>query len=386
MSHSKTDTVFREQMPVAQSIAYFDHAAVGPLTLPASVAIQEWCAEATYTGDMNWPKWNHRVTRLRRLAASLVNASPTEIAIVPNTTAGINFVALGLEWKDGDNIVLPASEFPSNLYPWKSLERFGVEFREVPLTANHEVDLDGIAAACDSRTRIVTCSWVGFASGYRIDVAKLAEIAHSNGAYFFLDAIQGLGVFPLDVKSCEVDFFAADGHKWMLGPEGAGLFYVSEAMLDKLAPQMIGWGSVTNPFDYSSPKLEIKPDASRYEGGSMNMVGVAGLLASLELLHQQGLSHSTSLVADHVLNVTDYLCDRLLGIGASIKSVREAKHASGIVSFDIEGLPLVEVRKHLLQRGIVTSCRGGWLRCAAHAYNDTADVDRLCETIQTFPR
>ena len=193
-----------------------------------------------------------------------------------NTTEGINLVAEGFPWRDGDNMVTLADEFPSNQYPWMNLSSRGVECRRVP-TIDGRVDLAAIERACDARTRIVAISWVNFAHGWRNDLDALAELAHRRGAHLFVDAIQALGVFPLDVRRTPIDFLAADGHKWLLGPEGAGLFDVRREHLEKLRPLGLGWNSVSQGRDYNRIELTVKDTAARYEGGSYNMAGLLGL-------------------------------------------------------------------------------------------------------------
>ena len=169
-------------------------------------------------GTADWVRWRKTVETARKLAAELLNASREEIALIHSTTEGINLVAEGVPWRRGDNVVTLASEFPSNLYPWMNLKDRGVEVRLVP-AKDERADLDRIAAACDEKTRIVSVSWVGYATGWRNDLGAILELAHRAGAKLFVDAIQGLGVFPLDVQETPVDFLAADGHKWLLGPE-----------------------------------------------------------------------------------------------------------------------------------------------------------------------
>lgn len=372
---------FRNQMPVTHSLAYFDHAAVGPLSEPAYRAIQEWCSEATLLGDKVWPKWNRRAIQLRKTTAAILNAKESEIALVPNTSAGINLVADGLDWQPGDNVVLPGGEFPSNLFPWMLLEQRGVEVRIVPLEADDTLDLARLEDACDAKTKLISVSWVGFASGYRLDVMRVSEIAKRYDAFFFLDAIQGVGVFPLDVHASGVDFLAADGHKWMLGPEGAGVFFVSEHCLDRLRPQQVGWRSVVSAFNYSEPQLELRNDAARFEGGSQNLVGITGLSASLQMLSDLGLSPTSESLANQVILVSNYLCERLASIGSVVHSPRAAEIASGIVSFEPPRGTPEQVRHTLMDRGIVLSCRGGRLRAAVHAYNNAEDVDRLVDEL-----
>ncbi len=212
---------FRRQMPVTEHWAYFDHAAVAPLPGPTRLAIRRWLDEASEQGDTIWGDWSKRREQVRHVAASMINADDDEIAFVGSTTAGISVVAEGLALRPGDNIVTLSNEFPSNLYPWMNQQHRGVTTKLVQVD-DGQVDLQRVADACDDRTRLVSLSWVGFVSGWRIDVAAAAKLAHEQGALFFLDAIQGLGVYPIDVRATEVDFFAADGHKWLLAPERRG--------------------------------------------------------------------------------------------------------------------------------------------------------------------
>lgn len=372
---------FRELMPVSKKLAYFDHAAVAPLPNPSAQAIEKWSRQAAELGDTAWPQWERRANEVRQLVAQLIAADPSEIALAPNTTAGINLVAEGFPWRDGDNVVTLANEFPSNLYPWMNLAGRGVETRRVQVD-DVEVDLNRIADACDQRTRIISVSWVGYASGWRMDVDELVTLAHDRGILVFLDAIQGLGVFPIDVRRTGVDFLAADGHKWMLGPEGAGVFYVRKEHLEILRPLNVGWNSVVHAHDFTRCELDIRRAASRYEGGSQNMAGFAALGASLEMLSQFGLTSEASPIAERILELNEHAARRLEKVGADIKSSRNQRHASGILSFDLPGRDLAETRRRCLSRGVVLSLRNNWLRISPHGYVNEDDVDRLIETLR----
>ncbi len=379
MSFSKWEE-FREGMPITRRWAYFDHAAVAPLPAVTRQALNDWADQAACDGDAAWPEWQQRLEGVRRNAAQLIHASPEEIAFIPSTTAGITLVAEGYPWRSGDNVVTFANEFSSNLYPWMNLESRGVELRRVPVDDGIP-DLQRLEAACDTKTRIVSVSWVGYASGWRMDVAAVADIAHRQGALFFLDAIQGLGVYPLDLASIPVDFLAADGHKWLLGPEGAGLFFVRKKHLELLRPIGIGWNSVVNRYDFHHVDLRLRPDAARYEGGSANMVGFHGLGASLEWLLRFGAGPATSAIGERVVEVANLACESLQRAGARIVSPRMPPHESGIVVFDVPDRSPAAVRQACSNHQVVVSCRGGGVRISPHAYNNEADIDRLLEAI-----
>ena len=363
-------------MPVAAAWAYFDHAAVGPISGPAQKALADWSADAASGGDAGWTAWNARVEKTRQQAAQLIGAQPEEIALVANTTHGINLVAEGYPWASGDNVVTLADEFPANQYPWLHLAERGVQTRRVPTDAGR-VDLDRLAAACDRRTRIVTISWVGFSSGWRNDLDRAAQIAHEQGALLLVDAIQGLGVFDLDVRRTPVDFLSADGHKWLLAPEGAGIFFLRREHLERLRPVGIGWNSVVGAHDFSRIELTLKDTAARYEGGSQNMPGLIALGASLELIGQLG----TRAIGPRVLELSDLACQRLREKGAVLKTDRSPGHKSGIVVFDLPGRDPKAVVKLCRQQGVLLSARGGGLRISPHAYNNHDDIDRLIEVL-----
>jgi cysteine desulfurase/selenocysteine lyase len=369
---------FRREMPAAGEWAYFDHAAVAPIPQPTANAIVHWADEAANFGGAIWPRWKSARESLRMQAAQLVGAEPDEIALVRSTTEGINLVAEGFPWQAGDNVVTLADEFPSNLYPWMNQARRGVETRRVA-TDDGRLDLNRLAEACDDRTRIVSISWIGYASGWRNDLAAVAEIAHRHGALFLLDAIQGLGAFPFDVGRMPVDFFAADGHKWLLGPEGAGLFYIRREHLERIHPIGVGWNSVVQASDFSHIELKFKDSAARFEGGSSNMVGFAGLRASLELL----MSLDIVAIGERILAMSDLACSRLAVTGAKIVSHRDdPDRSSGIVLFEWPGRDPQSVRRQLLERKVVISCRAGKLRISPHAYCNESDIERLVAGLQ----
>jgi cysteine desulfurase/selenocysteine lyase len=365
---------FRAKMPVAEKWAYFDHAGVGPLPGPTADVLIEFARDNATNGVANWTRWRTTVEMARQLGAKLIGAQTDEIAVIHNTTEGINFIAEGFPWHSGDNVVTLSSEFPSNLYPWLNLASRGVETRQVAADVER-VDPAAVEQACDARTRVVAVSWVGYMTGWRNDLAALAEICTRRKLFFFVDAIQGLGVFPLDVGKLPIDALAADGHKWLLSPEGAGLLYVRKSRLGMLRAIGVGWNSVRQSGNFTDTRFDLKTDASRYEGGSHCLAAIAGLAKSLDLLVEIGPDKT----GERVLEITDQLCERLARASLPIASCREGDRRSGIVSFEVPGKDPVQLKKDCRARGVIVNARAGRMRAAPHAYCNNDDIDRLLE-------
>ncbi len=369
-------TALREQMPVVHRWAFFDHAAVAPLTEAARQAFHHYAADLAENGSVNEPRWIERLTAVRRLCGQLLGADPLDIAFVKNTSEGIGFVAEGFPWAPGDNVVIAAEEYPSNVYPWMNLATRGVEVRMVPSRGNR-ILIDDIQAHLDSRTRLVSLSFVEFASGFRNDLDRIGELCGQRNICFFVDAIQGLGVIPLDVSRTPVDFLSADGHKWLLGPEGAGIFYIRRELVDLLRPISVGWHSVVRATDFSTIDFQLKPHAGRWESGSLHVGGISALGASLELLLAIGIE----AIRDRVFELTDYLCDRLTAARLEVFSSRLPGEKSGIVSVSMQNPDLRALVRSCRDQGIVINQRGGRLRISPHCYNSFEEIDRLLKVL-----
>lgn len=371
-------TAFRAHFPIVKRWAFFDHAAVAPVPDRAVEALEEYGRRMAENGIADVWFWADRVAHVRRLAAQLVNAPAAEdVCFVPNTTTGIGLVAEGFPWKPGDNVVLAAEEYPSNQYPWLNLKKRGVEVRTVP-SRGSRVEIDDVRAAMDSRTRVLTASFVQYASGFRADLDALGALCRERNVFFFVDAIQGLGVFPLDVQKTPIDALAADGHKWLLAPEGAGIAYVRREWVERLHPVGVGAHSVARPFDYGTIHFDLKPHAGRYEGGALNLPGVTALGESLNLLLGAGIEN----VSARVLQLTDYLCEKAPSAGLEVFSSRRPGDGSGIVSLTRPGVPQKDVMKRCRDAGVVVNVRGGRLRVSPHAYNTEDEIDRFLDVVR----
>jgi len=369
--------------PILPEMDFFNHAGVAPLSGPAGEALAAWALDAArraYTGG----QWYKTCERVKQLAAQLIRArGPHEIALVPNTSTGLALVARGLPWRRGDHVVTTAVEYPANRYPWQDLERLGVKRIEVPQEPDGRIDVERVCDAVTDRTRVVAVSHVQYASGHRIALRPIADTVHAAGGYLCVDAIQSVGAMPVDVQRDDVDFLSADGHKWMLGPEGCGSFFCREDLCGLLHPAIIGWLNMKNAHDYANYRFEFQDDARRFEPGSWNVPGCFALAASMDLLLNVGVGQ----VWSRLDALTSRLCDGLLERGATLHTPRgHADEHSGIVVFDpppVDGRspdPGV-VAGRLKKQRIELAVRSGRLRASPHFYNTPAQIDRLLDAL-----
>jgi selenocysteine lyase/cysteine desulfurase len=371
-------TAFRARFPVTRRWAFLDHAAVAPLPDAAVAALDEYSASLAENGIAAVARWVDRVRTVRGLAARLINApSADDVCFVPNTSQGIGIVAEGFPWRPGDNVVTAAEEYPANQYPWMNLRGRGVEVRAVP-SRGSRVAIDDLRSAMDDRTRVLTISAVEFGSGFRNDLAALGELCRARGVFFFVDAIQSLGAIPLDVQQLPIDALAADGHKWMLGPEGAGIAYIRREWAERLHAVTVGWNSVVRPYDFNTIDFTLKPHAGKWEAGAPNVPGLTAMGASLDLLLAAGIDD----VYRRVMAVTDYLCEKAASAGLEVFSSRAAGEGSGIVSLVKPGHDPVELMKRCRSAGVVVNARHHRLRASPHAYNTEAEIDLFLDAVK----
>jgi selenocysteine lyase/cysteine desulfurase len=372
-----------ELFPILRKWNFFNHAAVSPLPGPAAQALRAFADQAesdTYLIGT----WYRDIERLRILSARLLNCHRDEIAFVKNTGEGLSIVASGIDWKRGDRIVTTGVEYPANVYPWmEQCRRHGCELvmvsEETDSVGRQSVPLGKILyEVAHPRTRLVTLSHVEYASGQRHDIAAIGAACRLHGKLFCVDAIQSVGAVPVDVQSMHVDFLSADGHKWMLGPEGAGIFYCRRELLDAIPPLTIGWMNVVNAMDYGNYDYTLKPDAGRYECGTYNVPGLLALKAALELLADAGID----AIAQRLHDLGEHLIARLERKGYQIVSPRTEAQWSGIVSFRSPihaHAPIVtKLRK---EHRTEISVREGRLRCSPHFYNTSEQLDQLVELL-----
>jgi cysteine desulfurase / selenocysteine lyase len=359
---------YAHHFPVRERLIYLNHAAVAPLCRPAADAMKHLADDSMNFGSRHYNEWLDTYEGLRVAAARLINADRSEIALVKNTSEGIATVAMGLDWKPGDRIVAFREEFPSNYYPWKRLEARGI-----PVTwLSVEDPLDKIAEAARG-AKLLAISFVQFLSGYRAPIQAIGEICHANRCFFLVDAIQGLGAFPIDVKASHIDALAADGHKWLLASEGCGILYINQVLQDRIEPVEFGWSNVAGYNDYASRDMGLRPDAGRYECGSLNTIGCFGLRASIELLLEIGVGK----IGPVVQNLGDRIAAGVVNKGYELLGTRTPETGAGIVSFRKLGVDATEIVRRLAAAGIAAAPRAGWIRTSPHFYIPPSDIDRM---------
>jgi cysteine desulfurase / selenocysteine lyase len=365
---------FRKQFAVTQRYAYLNNAGVAPLSAAAVHALRDYLDEASEHGALRYRNIVEGLESTRSAFARLVGAAADEIAFVANTSDGLSLVANGIDWKPGDRVLIPEHEFPANVYPWLALERKGVVVERIPFV-DGRCPPEEIARRLPG-AKLLSVSAVCYANGFRFDLPALGEICQREGVLFCVDGIQALGAVPLDVKQSRIHFLAADGHKWLVGPEGAGCFYVDREAMDQLFPAKVGWRNVKNDLDFANIDFTLKEDAGRFEEGTPNAPGLLALGASCEALLSVDVEH----IAHRIKELTDHLVAELKGAGYHVRSPRSGQDWSGIVSFtgdknDGERLAAAQ------SEGVFIAYRDGALRASPHAYNNFDDLERLMRVL-----
>ncbi|MCF6252335.1 MAG: aminotransferase class V-fold PLP-dependent enzyme [Methylococcaceae bacterium] len=368
------------EFPLSNNLIYLNHAAVAPWPRRTSDAVKAFAEQNTHYGSHYYLDWLKKEQYIRLQLKTLLNApSVDDIALVKNTSEAISFVAYGLNWNQGDNIVSSNEEFPSNRIPWESLADQGVEFRQADLLSASSPE-QALFSLVDSNTRLITISSIQFASGQRVDLEKIGQFCKQNNILFCIDAIQSLGAVEFDVQAYHADFVMADGHKWMFGPEGLGVFYTNPESRAKLQLTQYGWHMMANLNNYENKPWEIHPTAKRFECGSPNMLGIHAWSASLSLLLETGIENIEARVFENA----EYLMHKISSRQKlTLLSDRQARLKSGIVLFKHTELNNNFLYKHLQKNSVVCALRGGGIRFSPHFYHSKDELDRAIAIIDS---
>ncbi|MBL7032054.1 MAG: aminotransferase class V-fold PLP-dependent enzyme [Nitrospira sp.] len=370
-----------EEFPLQDGLIYLNHAGVSPWPIRTTRAVKDFAQENMVQGSQNYLKWIEVETSLHQKAQQLISA-PTinDIALLKNTSEALSVVAYGLDWKNGENVVTSNQEFPSNRIVWESLSKKGVELRQADLMSA-ETPEDALFSLVDDRTRLIAISSVQFSTGLRMDLDLIGEFCRDRDILFCVDAIQSLGAVEFDAHEIRADFVMADGHKWMLGPEGLALFYSSPKAREFLDLKQYGWHMVEAAGDFDRNEWEIASSARRFECGSSNMIGIHALNASLSLLLETGMEQ----VEDEVVKRSEYLFEKIRSEpGLELLTSTQAGRYAGIVTFKRKGIDNKALYNYLISQNIVCASRARGIRLSPHFYTPYEHLDRVIELVKEY--
>lgn len=366
-----------EQFPVIGRHVWLNHAAISPWPAAVSRAMTDYVNDNASHGPLGYGRWLEIEARLRERAARLLNAASVEdIALVANTSTGLNRIARGLDWEPGDSVVFPANDFPSNRLPWQALADQGVEPRAVEL--DHNDPERSLITAIGPSTRLLAVSSVQYDTGLRLDLKRLGDACQRHGVLFAIDAIQHLGALPLDVAQTGADFVVAGSHKWLMAPEGLALFWSSPQARAHMKVVDPGWRMYPDPFNFGREEDSPPESARRFEPGTLNTAGIFGLDAAIGLL----LELDPDDTARALLDRTDLLTDGLMRMpGVGLTSPLERERRAGIVSFRMTGISAQKVTATLTLKDIYPTARGKVVRVSPHFYTPIAQIEQALERI-----
>ncbi|MGC2128627.1 MAG: aminotransferase class V-fold PLP-dependent enzyme [Candidatus Aquilonibacter sp.] len=371
----------RSQFSVTQRYVYLNHASTGILPQQTHAALAAFLDAQAGEGVVGIARYEKKMPAYREHLGRFIGATGAEIGVLRNTSDGANVVAQGIDWQPGDRVILSDNEFPANAIPWLALRRRGVEIDFID-TSRERMTPDVLRAKMTDRTRVVTVSWVSFEDGYRHDLEALANVTHERGAWFCVDAIQGLGAFPLDVRALDIDVLFSGGQKWLLALQGVSFVYVRDALLDRLTTGSPGWRSMSDFWDFLNYDQPFAANASRFEGGTPNFIGAVSLDCSISAIEAAG----TDAIATHVLELTDHLAEGLLACGANLRTLRGPGISSGIVTFTLPEVDPVALGRALQSEGVVTTWRPSGIRVSPHGYNTHDEIDTLLRLVPEHAR
>ena len=357
-----------------EGVIYLNHAATGPYSRPVQEAMDAYIRQRSSEKIENYPVLMGVIENTLQSIGEMINAPAENIEFAPNTSYGLNVLAGGINWEAGDRILIPACEFPANVYPFLQLRSQGVEVDFVP-HVDGTFTIGDIEKRITSRTRLLTLSWVQFLSGFRCDLEAIGTLCKEKGILFCVDAIQGLGALQMDVQKAGIDFLSTGGHKWLLSTQGIGFFYVSSNLFEELTPM---WGWLNGPVDWESLmeyKMDLHPDSRRFRLGTLNGIGISALGASLELYRSLGMEWCER----NVLSINMYLREQMNMLGFSLYGVPGKRHMSGISTFqhpEVTGLFDV-----LDTERIHVALRNNLLRISPGYYTSTEDIDKVISVL-----
>lgn len=381
VSEILSDEVLRQrEFPVAKDKIFLGHAGVCPLPRRVADAVSEYAREAS-TGDQEKFVFPRILDDGRKLGAQLLHCQPEEIALVGPTSLALSLIASGLKFRRNDNILIYFDDYPSNVYPWMALAEQGIEVRLMNIRNLGTIRAMDVMGQVDENTRLVALASCHFISGYRIDIPRIGKYLRDRRILFCVDGIQTLGAFSTTVE--HVDMLAADAHKWLLGPCGAGLMYVRREIQEKINPPIYGWHNVSCPDFVAQEQMEFRHDARKYEAGTHNLTGIVGMMEAMRLILETGVEN----ISAELLRKRSWLVPAVQAKGYTVLNADgPAESLSGIVSFHQPGKDMSALNEKLTAANIVASLRTDrnkqhYIRLSPHFYNTDAELQKVIELL-----
>jgi len=383
MTQANIDQLIQGEFDLEDGLIYLNHAAVSPWPRRTRDAVSTFANENYHQGSLHYPRWLQVEFALRKKIQALINAPSTDdIALIKNTSEALSFVAQGIPWNAGDNIVITNQEFPSNHIVWQALESRGVELRVASINSYDQDNPEtSLFACCDKSTRMIAVSSVQYGSGLKMNLNRIGEFCHANNILFLIDAIQSVGAVKFDVQECKAHFAMADGHKWMLGPEGMGFFYCNEQNRDMLQLTQYGWHMIEEMGNYKSQSWEMAKSARRFECGSPNMLGIHALDASLSLILELGITNIEQRIRQKAELLLELIRD---SSQLELVSPNNVERLAGIVTFKHKTVPAEDLYRQLMKQRILCAERGGGVRYSPHFYTNQSLIINAVEAADSM--
>ncbi len=372
MTEEEIEVFINKEFAVKKNLIYCNNSAVAPIPVSTQNLITKFLQEYSHYGSLNYPEWINKVEKIRENFAKFLNASKDEIAFVKNTSTGLSIIANGIKWNKGDEIIILEKEFPANIYPWLNLKKQGVKINILP-ERNYKYDYNELLTLITNKTRLIALSFIEYSTGFKHDLEYIGKICREKDIIFVVDAIQGMGVFPIDVRKMNISVLCADGHKWMCSPEGCGIFYIEKSLIPKVEPVLIGWNTVKNASNYDKIEFTVKENAQKYEEGSLNLLGIFALGNMLNIINKISINYITQ----KVLKLSYLLFSKVDRNKYKILSPKDDKYRSSIVTIKPMHKNVYDIYKILEKNSIFCSVRRNALRFSIHFYNDEEEINKV---------
>ncbi len=367
----------RELFPITRKWVYFNHLIGSPLNNKVIEAINEAIEDMKLNSVMHYSNWVKKVEELRDNIAMLINADRDHIAIINNYVQGLNIVSNGYDWKEEDTVILSNVEYESLVYHWLNLASKGVIVKFVS-SKDDKISIEDIKKAVDDKTKMIILSHVQFINGYRISYEELSKFCKERNILLIAECTQSLGALEFNVKREGVDVVIASGNKWLLGPEGCGIMYLSDNAMDKLPSTTIGWRSADFGEDSSNYPIKFYESARKYEPSGISIMGVYGLNAAIKLILEIGIKN----IEDRIISLSSYLSNKLLEKKYELYSDLNKDKMSGIVSFYSKLIQAKDIKNKLLGHNIAVAEKRNYTIASLHFYNTEEEIDKIISILE----